>query len=184
MEYISKSLLRKTILQYRRLLDQSVYEQRNNLLLKNLQRVIEEEDAKTIHTFLPMKRNNEVNVEPLFAGWWKGGRKIAVSKTDFRTREMNHFILEKKTKLIENSMGIPEPIDGDQVDFTKADLILIPLLVCDRHRNRIGYGGGFYDQLLLETNATKVGLSLSPPLDSILQKEEWDVPLDYIISYK
>jgi 5-formyltetrahydrofolate cyclo-ligase len=184
MEYISKSLLRKTILQYRRLLEQSEYEIRNKKLVERLKEYVEKNDFQMIHTFLPMIRNKEVNVQPLFTGWRKKGRKIIVSKTDFRTREMNHFILEKKTKLIENSMGIPEPIDGDLVDFIKADLILIPLLVCDEDKNRIGYGGGFYDQLLLETNATKVGLSLSPPLDSILQKEEWDVPLDYIISYK
>lgn len=184
MEYsITKSLIRKTILQYRRLMDESVFEKRNSQLLNNLMIFIEEEEVKVIHTFLPMKRNKEVDVRPIFEKLWKMGKRIIVSKTDFRTREMSHFFLEKETILKENSMGIPEPVDAEEVSFSQIDQVLIPLLVCDKHKNRIGYGGGFYDQLLNETKATKVGLSLSPPLDNLIQKEEWDIPLDHIITY-
>ena len=81
-------------------------------------------------------------------------------------------------------MGIPEPLDATPVDFHEVDLILVPLLAFDKNKNRIGYGGGFYDRLLNETKAAKVGLSLSPPLDQLIQKEEWDVPMDHIISTK
>ncbi len=181
---ISKSLLRKTILQYRRMMDQKVFEERNAELLKQLQNLVEAEDTKVIHTFLPIKRNREVDVTSLFPRWEEQGRKLVVSKTDFKIRKMSHFFLDHETELKENTIGIPEPVNAQEADFGNVDLILVPLLAFDNQKNRIGYGGGYYDQLLAETKAMKVGLSLSPPLDHIIQKEEWDVTLDHIISYK
>lgn len=179
MEFtITKSHIRKTILQYRKLLDQKTYEERNQKLLDFLKDFIEKEDAKVVHTFLPIARNKEVDVTPIFDWLWKSGRQIVVSSTNFQTREMRHFYFERDTILKKNSMDIPEPEGAKEADFNQIDLILVPLLVADKLNNRIGYGGGFYDQLLIETKAIKVGLSLSPTLDEIVQKEEWDVLLD------
>lgn len=183
-ETITKSLLRKTILQYRTLLDHPIFEQRNKQLLIELDKLIVEEKVQTIHSFLPIKRNREVDVTSLFPKWRENGRKIIVSKTDFKSRKMTHFFLESDTQLKASAIGIPEPVKAEEADFSQVDLILVPLLACDKHQNRIGYGGGFYDQLLLETKAMKVGLSLSPPLDRIIQKEEWDIPLDHIVTFK
>lgn len=169
-------------MQYRRLLSEEEYSRRNNALLTNLKRYLEENNFLVIHTFLPIVRNREVDVTPLFDWIRKMNKQIIVSKTDFKTRKMTHFFLEKNTKLILNKLGIPEPEGAKEADLSKVDVILVPLLAYDRSGNRIGYGGGFYDQLLNETKATKVGLSLSPPLDILIQKEEWDVPMDHIIS--
>ena len=181
---ITKSSLRKTVLQYRRLLSEEEFSKRNKALLSNLKKHMEENNCHVIHTFLPMVRNKEVDVTPLFDWMWENNIQIIVSRTDFKTRVMLHFLLEKNTVLVENKMGIPEPLDATPVDFHEVDLILVPLLAFDKNKNRIGYGGGFYDRLLNETKAAKVGLSLSPPLDQLIQKEEWDVPMDHIISTK
>ncbi|MFK7953934.1 MAG: 5-formyltetrahydrofolate cyclo-ligase [Ekhidna sp.] len=182
--HITKSTLRKTILQYRRLLAHDEFIKRNENIISRLQLLVDEEDSKVIHTFLPIKRNKEVDVTPLFEKWWEQGKRIVVSQTDFKTRKMNHYFLKKETVLKNNSLGIPEPINADPAKLSDSDLILVPLLASDKNQDRIGYGGGFYDQLLNETKALKVGLSLSSPMDEISQKDEWDIPLDYIISYK
>ncbi len=96
--------------------------------------------------------------------------------------EMRHFSLTESTALVKNKFGIPEPTNSEEASIENLDLIFVPLLLCDKEGFRIGYGGGYYDRLLSETKALKVGLSLSPPADIILQREEWDIPLDYLIT--
>ena len=103
-----------------------------------------------------------------------------VSKTDFKTKYMTHYWLNQETQLETNSLGIPEPMNAEPADFKDAELILVPLLVGDKHGNRIGYGGGYYDQLLKDYKGHSLGLSLLPIVEEI-DANPWDVPLDDIL---
>ncbi|MEQ9468965.1 MAG: 5-formyltetrahydrofolate cyclo-ligase [Ekhidna sp.] len=179
---ITKSLFRKTILQYRQLLDEGVYAERNERLFQRLQELVDSKRPKKIHTFLAMKKNREPDISFFLNWFWERDIGMMVSKTDFQSKKMHHYNLTPATKLKENRMGIPEPEDAAAVSIEQADLILVPLLVSDRKGHRIGYGGGYYDRLLRETKALKVGLCLSPPVDKILQREDWDIPIDYLIT--
>ena len=179
---ITKSTFRKTILQYRRLLEQHVFEERSKHIFQLLQKLIESKEVRKLHIFLTMKNNQEPDVFSFVKTLWEREVKVIVSRTDFDSKEMQHFSLKPETQLAVNKMGIPEPVNAEEASIENVDLILVPLLVCDREGYRIGYGGGYYDRLLLETKALKVGLSLSPPVDIILQREDWDIPLDYLIT--
>ncbi|GAB4233225.1 MAG: hypothetical protein Tsb0034_06370 [Ekhidna sp.] len=95
---------------------------------------------------------------------------------------MAHFYLKSNTKLKTNNWGIPEPINAKEANVSDVDIVLVPLLLADKCGNRIGYGGGYYDRFLKESSALKVGLNLAEPVDQILQKEEWDTPLDVLIT--
>ena len=109
--------------------------------------------------------------------------KVIVSRTDFETKQMYHFYLNAEVELSVNHLGIPEPAGNlEEALIRDVDLMFIPLLIADKKGHRIGYGGGFYDRLLEETNFVKVGLSLSPPIDEIQQTEDWDIPLDYLVT--
>ena len=44
-----------------------------------------------------------------------------------------------------NNFGIPEPLESKEII---PNVILVPLLVFDQKKNRIGYGKGFYDKYL------------------------------------
>ncbi|MEO9483124.1 MAG: 5-formyltetrahydrofolate cyclo-ligase [Ekhidna sp.] len=179
---ITKSYFRKVILHYRMLADGLMYAQRNEQLCQATINFIERREIKMIHTFLAIQKNNEPDISPLFEQWWKDGTKVVVSKTDFMFKQMRHYLLDAKTNLVINKKGIPEPIDAEEAVLNDVDVIFVPLLLSDKQGFRIGYGGGYYDRLLTETNTLKVGLSLSPPVDEILQREEWDIPLDYLIT--
>ncbi len=179
---VTKSYLRKVILQYRMLADNLMYTQRNEQLCQATMNFIEQKKANKIHTFLAIRKNNEPDISPLFEELWKNGKKVMVSKTDFMFKQMRHYLLDVKTKLELNKKGIPEPVNALEETLDDLDIIFVPLLLSDKHGYRIGYGGGYYDRLLAETNSLKVGLSLSPPVDEILQKEDWDIPLDYLIT--
>lgn len=179
---ISKSVLRKSVLQYRKLLGQELYLQRNTRVLSSLEKFLEVRKVQSIHTFLSMDKNREPDVSPLFKKWWSEDVRLVVSKIDFKLKQLFHYYVDDQTVLVKNKMGIPEPSEAKEVSIDNVDLILVPLLVSDKAGYRIGYGGGYYDRLLKETKALKVGLSLSPPVDEILQREEWDIPLDYLIT--
>ncbi|MEP1094314.1 MAG: 5-formyltetrahydrofolate cyclo-ligase [Cyclobacteriaceae bacterium] len=182
MNSISKSTLRRVLLDYRRLLDPRFFEERNELLCEKILAFIKQKEARTIHVFLAIKKNKEPDLTMIFQNLRKAGCEIVVSKTDFIRKTQEHFYLKEDTILRENKMRIPEPVNAESANFENVDLIIVPLSAADKHRNRIGYGGGYYDRLLESSNAVKVGLCLSPLLDEISQTEKWDVELDQILT--
>lgn len=179
---ITKSYIRKVMLPYRRLIDYAVYTNRNELLCEQVRSFVQVLDYQKIHTFLSIKKNKEPDISLLHKYFWSQGLKLIVSKTDFKKAQMDHYLLTRSTVLIENQKGIPEPVNAEKAEIDDLGIIFVPLLVADKAGNRIGYGGGYYDKLLKETKAVKIGLSLSNPVDKILQADEWDIPLDYLIT--
>lgn len=179
---IRKELLRKMVNDNRRLLTPSMYEQRNNALLTSLEKWLHEKKYGSIHLFLPILKNNEPNVRPLISKLWAQGVVTYASSTDFVKKTMKHFEIDAKTQFAMNRYGIPEPTNVAPTSLDKVEAILVPLLLADRSGNRVGYGGGYYDRLLKETKAVKIGLSLSNPVDHISQKNLWDVPLNFLIT--
>jgi len=181
---LSKDLLRNVILGYRKSLNLNDCKKLNRQLIGRIHHFLKENKLNSIHVFLPIRRNNEPDITKLLDYFWDNKIKVVVSKTDFRIKKLTHFEVNKDTILAESKMGIPEPVEAKQVGLSEVDIIFVPFIVADKEGNRIGYGGGYYDQLLSETKALKVGLSLSPLLDKIKQIDEWDKPLDIIITPK
>ena len=71
------------------------------------------------------------------------------------------------------------------------DLVLLPLVAFDRHGNRIGMGGGFYDRTLaylhhrcIWKKPVLAGLAHEIQKVGKLHRQSWDIPLNYIITEK
>lgn len=63
------------------------------------------------------------------------------------------------------------------------DVILVPCLVFDEQRYRLGWGGGWYDKFLAQQpRALKVGVAYRDSLIPSLPHEPHDIPLDMIIT--
>ena len=140
---------------------------------------------KTVHVFLPITNQNELNTWIIVDRIQSIG-KIVISTSNFEDYTMQHFLLEKRTLLIENKYGIPEP-SGDltPIALNHIDIVLIPLLAFDKKGHRVGYGKGFYDRFLSKLPATsiKIGLSLFEiEKESIDDTNLTDVTLDYCIT--
>ena len=54
--------------------------------------------------------------------------------------------------------AIPEPVGRLFTDLNKIDVILVPGVAFDRTLNRLGRGKGFYDKILSQTKACKIGI--------------------------
>ena len=143
-------------------------------------------DTTYFHVFLPIEEQKEVNTEFLLHLLSGKDKEIVISKSDFTTRKMTHFLLTDNTKIKKNEYNIPEPVDGIEVPSSKIQVVFVPLLAFDTKGNRVGYGKGFYDQFLAEClpETIKIGLSFFEAENAITDVFEKDIRLDFCITPK
>ena len=136
------------------------------------------------HVFLPIATQKEVNTEYLLHILQGKDKNCIISKSDFKSFKMTHFLLQDNTKLKVNSYGIPEPVDGIEIQEHKIDVVFVPLLAFDKQGNRIGYGKGFYDRFLAncKPNCIKIGLSFFESEPKISDVLESDIKLNYCVT--
>jgi 5-formyltetrahydrofolate cyclo-ligase len=141
-------------------------------------------DKNYFHVFLPIVEQNEIDTELLLHLLSGRDKDIVVSKADFETRDMTHFLLTDNTRIKKNEYHIPEPVDGIEVPAKKIQVVFVPLLAFDNKGNRVGYGKGFYDKFLSECTAEtiKIGLSFFDAEDQIDDVFDGDIQLDYCIT--
>ena len=99
---------------------------------------------------------------------------------------MNFFSWNKSEVLIVNKFGILEPVKSK---INIPNVMLVPLLVFDKKKYRLGYGKGFYDRYL-NKNLKKfkkiltVGVAFSFQKYHKLPINNKDVKLNYILTEK
>lgn len=137
---------------------------------------------------------NDGEIDPLPTLWsaWK------FSKTCYlpilyraRTRRVLFGEFGPCTRMRQNRLRIWEPLVRvrDWVDPMQLDLILVPLVAFDEFGNRIGMGGGYYDQSLGYLNNRKhwrrpriVGVAHEFQRVDRIKTDKWDVQLDAIVT--
>ena len=136
------------------------------------------------HIFLPITEHNEVNTEFILHLLSGKDKEIIISKSDFETRNMTHYLLTDNTKIKKNTYNIPEPVDGIEVPSIKIQVVFVPLLAFDKKGHRVGYGKGFYDKFLpkCRPQTIKIGLSFFEAEELIEDIFEGDVQLDYCVT--
>ncbi len=92
-----------------------------------------------------------------------------------------------------NRFGIAEPVchPTEWIKASQLDLLLLPLVAFDLQGNRIGMGGGFYDRTLAYLQhrchwrkPSLVGLAHEIQKAEQLNRQNWDIPLNYITTEK
>lgn len=83
------------------------------------------------------------------------------------------------------SYGIFEPKSQlQEIDPMDIDAIIIPGVVFDENKNRLGYGGGYYDTFLAKVrlDCKKVAIAFDMQIIKEIPLECHDVPMDMIIT--
>ena len=178
---MTKDKLRRKYKQLRNNLSIAEKNRWNEQILNHLKR-IDWNSYRYVHVYLPLEKFSEPDTAP-FIKWVQHTHphiRLVISKSDFHSGEMTHYLLEKDTILIENKWGILEPEHGIIVNPDKIDIILVPLLVLDMRGNRVGYGKGFYDRFILKCNKNvkTIGISFFEPLDLIIHADMWDIKIN------
>lgn len=137
------------------------------------------------HLFLSISEKKEIDTQYLLHILQGRDKSVVVSRSDFNTLEMTHFLLQEHTVFKRSDYGIPEPKDGIEMLPTQLDVVFVPLLAFDLQGNRLGYGKGFYDRFLEKCRAETlfIGLSMFEPEENV-PSDPGDVPLNYCITPK
>lgn len=147
--------------------------------------------------FIYADYNKEVKTDGIIEDALKAGKKVALPRvyshevgTDENASKYMkfHYISSLRDDLEKGYNGIREPkqdlptADGD----TGTALMIMPMVAFDGERNRVGYGGGFYDKYLNSHNfVCRIGLAYDEQkVEAIDDKEEHDVKPDVIVTQK
>ena len=140
-------------------------------------------NAKRVFSFVSM--GSEVETEGILLQAWKDGKIVAVPKTE-KGRMMYFLQIKSFGDLKEGRFGVMEPAGKkeDAIIPEEGDLFLVPGLLFDRRKNRIGYGGGYYDRYFEKYEGyRKIGLAFSEQISEMdILAAEYDIPLDDIVT--
>lgn len=157
----------------------------NDLLLINFQSA-GLHFIESLLTYWPIEENNEPNTH-LFTEYLKFRNpelKVCYPISDFTTLEMRAALTDIDTPFIKRELNIHEPQSDHFILPQDIDVVFVPLLAFDSDGYRVGYGKGFYDKFLAtcKPDCQKIGFSFFEPVDSIADRDEFDVPLDICIT--
>lgn len=137
--------------------------------------------AKSVFSFVSM--GSEVETRDILKRAWRDGKIVAVPKMK-QGREMVFLKIESFADLKEGRFGVMEPVTQEEMIPEAGDLFLVPGALFDRNKNRIGYGGGFYDTYFEKHQGyRKIGLAFSEQIsETDIPTEVNDIPLDDIVT--
>lgn len=143
-------------------------------------------DASYYHIFLSISDKREVDTQAILHILQGKDKNVVLSKCDFKSGNLNNYLLTDSTVIKINDWGIPEPLEGIEITPDKIEVVFIPLLAFDEEGNRVGYGKGFYDRFLSQCpgKVIKVGLSFFEAEKETIEASSFDVPLDFCVTPK
>ncbi|HIZ26994.1 5-formyltetrahydrofolate cyclo-ligase [Barnesiella sp. An55] len=82
----------------------------------------------------------------------------------------------------QGAYGIWEPADATAIDPSQLEWIVVPGVAFDRAMNRLGRGKGYYDRLLQQISARKIGICYGLQLLDEIPAEPHDIKMDLIVT--
>lgn len=171
-----KSEFRRFFLNLRREMEVSYIKENSEKIISNLVASDLYKDAKSI--FVYVSKNKEVATRDFIEKSIAIGKKVYVPK--IIDKKMYATRLNDMAELEDGAYGIPTSKKADYI--SNPDLTICPGLSFDNDKNRLGYGGGFYDRFLAENKTTKVGLIISDFKSIKIENDDWDIKMDYVIT--
>ena len=136
--------------------------------------------AKIIAVYASL--DDEVDTSPIISNALKSSKTILLPKIDSDDK-MDFF--EFTPELKENKFGIKEPDGTKKYAPGEINLIIMPLVCADENRNRIGFGGGYYDRYLSNYQGKTIAICFDEQIFPVpLPCEENDIKPDILLSDK
>ncbi len=172
-----KKKIRKEIKQLKANYSLAEKQELSQSILEQVEQLPQFQSAKTVMLYWSM--DDEVATHDFVCKWAKS-KQVILPVVNGSTLDLKVF------KGIDNlvageNFGIPEP-DGDV--FTKEediDFILVPGVAFDRENNRMGRGKAYYDRLLRELSAYKVGVCFDFQLLPTVPTDQYDIKMDKVV---
>jgi 5-formyltetrahydrofolate cyclo-ligase len=159
-----QAALRSVVEQRRRMLSHEEVASDSALIIEQIEQMSAFRDAKVVMMYYPV--HNEVDLRPLLTKY-AGQKTFLLPVTHRHSMEVRPY--DGEDMMRKGRLGVPEP----QTKTYKGsiDLIVVPGVVFDQHRHRIGRGGGYYDKFLRkQLSAKKIGVCYA------FQLKKHDIP--------
>lgn len=137
--------------------------------------------AGTFAAYMPI--GQEVDPRGLIADALARGARVCLPRTHLRERLLTLHAVTSLDGLVAGPYDIPEPpADAPEVRPEDVEFFLVPGSVYDAAGNRIGYGAGYYDSLLVRSEGWRVAPAYACQLVHHVPSAEHDMPMDAIVT--
>jgi 5-formyltetrahydrofolate cyclo-ligase len=183
-----KNALRCEVLDRRNALSAREIETRSRLITDHLLCLPTLPDAECVLAFASF--GSEIQTMPLIEALLQAGKRVLLPKVNRATRTLDLYSVECcQTDLAPGTWDIPEPIETRCKLHSPRDVdfIVVPGVAFDLQGRRLGYGGGFYDDLLAReqhrlTLGQIVALAFELQIVPEVPAREKDIPVPYIMT--
>ena len=149
----------------------------SKIIFEKIERLDDFMRAETILVYWSMP--DEVFTHDFVLGWYHK-KKILLPVVKGNELELKVFSgLENMIK--GEQYGIEEPVGEPFYQFEEIDLIIVPGVAFDKKNNRLGRGKAYYDKLLKESKASKVGVCFDFQYLDEVPTDKHDIKMDTII---
>ncbi|QOR34690.1 5-formyltetrahydrofolate cyclo-ligase [Clostridium sp. 'deep sea'] len=179
-----KTKLRKQIIEKRSIINKDTREKADLQIKENLEKTAQYQQANIILYYVDFR--GEVSTKELIDTALKADKIVCVPITIPKTRSILAYQIKSKNDLIKGNYGIMEPNKEHctAIDLSKIDLVITPGVAFDTNRNRLGYGGGYYDRLVAKLSSTcsRIALAYETQIVDKIPTGIFDVPVNFIIT--
>ncbi len=110
------------------------------------------------------------------------GVRVCLPKCE-KDGKMDAYAVESMEDLAPGRFGILEPVGEAVLKPEEIELVLVPGYGFDSDKNRLGYGGGYYDRFLPKCSRAMIaGVCYGNCLVETLPTEPFDVKMDLLIT--
>ena len=178
-----KEKLRKKIQNRRDNLQVLYRKERSKIIAEKFFNTVYYINSNNILIYYPFR--SEVDVTIIIKEALKNKKNIILPRID--KHNLNLFYVNNLKKQLEiGTYGIMEPITClcRPADISDIDLAVVPGVGFDKKFNRLGYGGGFYDKLLLHVpeGVKKIALCFDIQVVDSIPASENDIKVECIIT--
>lgn len=178
---LEKNKIRQEILKTRNNLSTEEVGKKSDLIIQNLEKFIK--NAENIMIFMDMK--NEVRITKLMEFYPE--KSFFIPKiTDSKNREMKINKYEEN-ELVLHKFGYYESSSSNFYNENILDIVIVPAVVFDLEKNRIGFGGGYYDTFLKKVRrgnkkAIFIGVCYDFQVVDKIPREEHDIIVNFVVN--
>jgi 5-formyltetrahydrofolate cyclo-ligase len=147
-------------------------------------------NARAVAGFVSTR--SEIDTGPLLDELRQRGVDVVLPRvsTGLIPPRLRFHRVQNQTDLVFGIFGLLEPsVDCPEVPAQDINVFMVPGLAFDQRGARVGYGGGYYDELAAyvrahpdATAARFIGFAFDFQLVDTCPSGEWDVPLDCILT--
>lgn len=149
-QFLDKKEIRKRMLAKRQELSNEEVGEKSQQICARLKQ--EDVFCRSDNICLYMPIRNEVDVTLLFKTVWESKKSLWLPRVDKNTGQMRFFAYERDTSLVMGKYHIQEPDSTCCLVPDETTLVVMPGAAFSQNRERIGYGGGYYDRFLAEND--------------------------------